>query len=60
MTCNYHDSIVRDDSDLSIRKYDAIVKSGIPILKRYDIPGMYSLSSDTDCTDFDIRSSDSS
>ena len=21
------------------RKYDAIVKSGIPILKRYDIPG---------------------
>ena len=22
-----------------VRKYDAIVKSGIPILKRYDIPG---------------------
>lgn len=59
MTCDYHDSIIRDDSDLSIRKYDAIVRSGIPILKRYDIPGMYS-SSDTDCTDFDIRSSDPS
>lgn len=22
-----------------LRKYDAIVKSGIPILKRYDLPG---------------------
>ena len=25
------------------RKYDAIVQSGIPILKRYDIPGMLTL-----------------
>lgn len=24
---------------MHVRKYDAIVKSGIPILKRYDIPG---------------------
>jgi hypothetical protein len=24
----------------NFRKYDAIVRSGIPILKRYDIPGM--------------------
>lgn len=25
------------------RKYDAIVQSGIPILKRYDIPGKFPL-----------------
>ena len=29
---------------MHIRKYDAIVKSGIPILKRYDIPGTSSRS----------------
>ena len=26
---------------MSDMKYDAIVKSGIPIMKRYDIPGLF-------------------
>ena len=30
---------------MSDMKYDAIVKSGIPIHKRYDIPGMFIFSS---------------
>lgn len=34
---NYHSLVVVDMRLL--RKYNAIVQSGIPILKRYDLPG---------------------
>jgi GTP cyclohydrolase II len=39
LTCLY---VTRLHSSTSFsRKYDAIVKSGIPILRRYDIPGKF-------------------
>ena len=33
----------RELNSILDRKYDAIVKSGIPIVKRYDIPRKYTI-----------------